>query len=44
MKGIVWRPSKKFAEGTRIAAFMKKHRIKTYERLIERSAKDPGWF
>ena len=44
MKGIVWRPSKKFAESTRIWAFMRKHRIKTYERLIERSAKQPEWF
>ena len=44
MKGIVWRPTKKAAESTRIWAFMKKHRIRTYERLIERAAKDPEWF
>jgi len=44
VKDIVWKPTKKFAESTRIWAFMKKHRIKTYERLIERAARDPGWF
>jgi len=44
MKDIVWKPTKRFAESTRIWAFMKKHRIKTYERLIERAAKDPEWF
>lgn len=44
MKDIVWKPSKKFAESTRVWAFMKKYRIKTYERLIEKAAREPEWF
>ncbi|MEM4728632.1 MAG: acetate--CoA ligase [Thermoplasmata archaeon] len=44
MKGVVWKPSKRFIEATRIWKFMKKHRIKDYRRLIERSARDPDWF
>ncbi len=44
MKGVVWRPSKKFVEGTRIWRFMRRHRVKDYRRLVERSAREPEWF
>ena len=44
MKDIIWQPHGDYLEKSRISAFMKKHGIKTYEELVERSTGDIEWF
>ena len=41
---IVWRPSCEQAEGSRLAAFMRKHGIATFDELMRRSTEDIAWF
>ena len=44
MEGIVWKPSKEVVNNANITRFMKKHHIKNYDDLIERSTDDLEWF
>ena len=41
---IVWRPSREYAEGSRIARFMRSLGIGTLEELQRRSVADPDWY
>ncbi len=41
---IVWRPTKEYAERTRIARFMRAQKIATLEELQRRSVQDPEWY
>jgi acetyl-CoA synthetase len=41
---IVWRPSKKNIETSNISRFMRKHKISSYDELIQRSIDDIAWF
>src|SRR5713226_3937180 len=41
---IVWRPSKEYAEGSRIARFMRAQKIGSLEELQRRSVEDPEWY
>ncbi|MDX1387435.1 MAG: AMP-binding protein, partial [bacterium] len=44
MSDIVWRPSKDYIDNANISRFMKKHGIKDYDQLIERSCGNTEWF
>jgi acetyl-CoA synthetase len=41
---IVWRPTKEYAERTRIARFMRAQKIDSLEELQRRSVEDPEWY
>src|SRR2546422_4752067 len=41
---IVWRPSREYAEGSRLARFMRSLGIGTLEELQRRSVADPDWY
>jgi acetyl-CoA synthetase len=41
---IVWRPTREYAEGSRIARFMRSLGIGTLEELQRRSVADPDWY
>ena len=42
--GIIWKPYGGYLTDSRIVRFMKKHNIKDYEQLIERSTSEIEWF
>jgi len=44
MSKVIWEPYGDYLEKSNIARFMKKHGIKTYEELVERSTSDTTWF
>jgi len=41
---IAWRPSRDYVERSRLTAFMKKHDLRDYAHLMERSTTDLEWF
>src|SRR3990172_7309528 len=41
---IVWRPTAEQAEGSRLAAFLKKHSLSNFDELLRRSTDDIEWF
>src|SRR5262245_42374714 len=41
---IVWRPSREYIDGSLLVAFMKKHGLRDYAELMERSTTDLEWF
>jgi acetyl-CoA synthetase len=41
---IVWRPTKKHIQEANLTEFMKKHRIESFNNLIQRSTQDVAWF
>ncbi|MBI3894938.1 MAG: AMP-binding protein [Acidobacteria bacterium] len=41
---IVWRPTPEQAEGSRLAAFLKKHSLSNFDELLRRSTDDIEWF
>jgi acetyl-CoA synthetase len=41
---IVWRPTKEYAERSRIASFMRAQKIGSLEELQRRSVEDPEWY
>ena len=41
---FVWTPTSEYTQHSNIMRFMKRHGIKTYEDLIQRSAQDLEWF
>jgi acetyl-CoA synthetase len=41
---IAWRPSKEYIERSRLVAFMKKHGLRDFAQLMERSTTDLDWF
>ena len=44
MKDIIWEPSKQIIKKANITRFMKKHHIKDYDELIQRSTHELEWF
>ena len=44
MSEIVWEPPEEYVERANITRFMRKHGIKSYEELIDRSTTDIEWF
>lgn len=44
MSEIVWKPSDEYVKKANITRFMKKHDIKSYDKLIKRSTDDLEWF
>ncbi|MFX0169536.1 MAG: acetate--CoA ligase [Candidatus Hodarchaeota archaeon] len=44
MEQIAWKPSKKYIEESNIYQFMKKHEIRSYTELVQRSIDDIEWF
>ncbi|MBI4322622.1 MAG: acetate--CoA ligase [Chloroflexi bacterium] len=43
-RDIVWRPSREFSDGSRLHRFMADHGIETFQKLLDRAARDPEWF
>ena len=41
---IAWRPSPEYRDSSRLAAFMRRHGISSYDDLVRRSAHDLEWF
>ena len=41
---IAWRPSAEYRDRSRLAAFMRRHQLATYDALLRRSVEDPEWF
>ena len=41
---IAWRPSAEYRDRSRLAAFMRRHALPTYDALMRRSVEDPEWF
>src|SRR5512138_1695873 len=41
---FAWRPSRAYAEGSRVARFMRRHGIATLEELHRRSVAEPEWY
>ncbi len=44
MKEIVWKPTDEYVKKANITRFMKKHDIKSYDKLIKRSTDNLEWF
>lgn len=44
MSDIIWTPYGDYLEKSNIARFMRKHGIKTYDELVQRSIQDTSWF
>jgi acetyl-CoA synthetase len=44
MSEVVWKPSEEYIEKANITRFMRKHNIKDYDELIEKSTDDLTWF
>jgi len=44
MSDIIWQPYGDYLEKSNISRFMKKHHIKTYEELLQKSSADISWF
>lgn len=41
---VVWEPTPAYVEGSRVARFMRRHGIATYDELYRRSVEDLAWF
>ncbi|HEU4695219.1 MAG TPA: AMP-binding protein [Vicinamibacterales bacterium] len=41
---IAWRPSSEYIERSRLTAFMRKHRLNSFDELMQRSTTDLEWF
>jgi acetyl-CoA synthetase len=41
---IAWRPTPEYRDGSRLAAFMRRHGISSYDDLLHRSTHDIEWF
>ena len=41
---IAWRPTPEYRDGSRLAAFMRRHGISSYDDLLRRSTHDLEWF
>jgi acetyl-CoA synthetase len=41
---IVWRPNEDYLENARLTAFMKQHKISSFEELMDKSTQDVAWF
>jgi acetyl-CoA synthetase len=41
---IAWRPTPEYRDGSRLAAFMRRHGISSYDDLVRRSTHDLEWF
>ncbi|MFX1563001.1 MAG: AMP-binding protein [Promethearchaeota archaeon] len=44
MSEVVWKPSRKYINESNIHRFMRKHKIASYDELIQRSVNEIGWF
>ena len=41
---IAWRPTREYIERSRLVAFMRRHRLRDYAELMQRSTTDLEWF
>ena len=41
---IAWRPTPEYLSRSRLAAFIRKHGLSSFEELLARAAEDPEWF
>ncbi len=41
---VIWEPSPEVIARSRLQGFLDRHRVASYQRLVERAAEDPVWF